>query len=338
VAEKRYQVFVSSTLTDLREEREQVLKVLLELDCIPSGMELFPASDEERWDLIRRVIDDCDYYIVVVGGRYGSVDEAGISYTEREYDYAVSVDKPVLGFIHEHPEELALGKSEQSEAAREKLERFRQKVQERICKSWSSAGELAAAVTTSLHQTMSRHPGVGWIRGDAEIPPEIRAQLAELRRRVVEAEGRVADAARKAAEEAEDPPPPDRSLAQGRDPFVLDYQILDNDGNRVEQRPWHTSWNQLLLIVGPVVRDLVTPASAREALDLAIAEATQQPTWAVQVQRSGFNQVMLQFEALGFVEYVSSEVVGWRLTARGRRTLAGALAIRRPRLSTLSGR
>jgi len=41
--EKRYQVFVSSTFEDLREERAEVMRVLLQLNCIPSGMELFPA-------------------------------------------------------------------------------------------------------------------------------------------------------------------------------------------------------------------------------------------------------------------------------------------------------
>src|ERR1700730_2626217 len=74
---KRYQVFVSSTYDDLREERSEVMRALLELDCIPSGMELFPAADEDQWTLIKEVIDDCDYYVVIIGGRYGSL-QAGI--------------------------------------------------------------------------------------------------------------------------------------------------------------------------------------------------------------------------------------------------------------------
>ncbi|MCX6381232.1 MAG: DUF4062 domain-containing protein, partial [Armatimonadetes bacterium] len=58
--DKRYQVFVSSTYQDLQEERQEVMHALLELDCIPSGMELFPAADEAQWSLIKKVIDDCD--------------------------------------------------------------------------------------------------------------------------------------------------------------------------------------------------------------------------------------------------------------------------------------
>lgn len=44
--DKRYQVFVSSTFTDLKEERKHVIQTLMEMDCIPAGMELFPAIDE----------------------------------------------------------------------------------------------------------------------------------------------------------------------------------------------------------------------------------------------------------------------------------------------------
>ena len=42
--DKRYQVFISSTFEDLQEERRQVMQALLALDCIPTGMELFPRQ------------------------------------------------------------------------------------------------------------------------------------------------------------------------------------------------------------------------------------------------------------------------------------------------------
>ena len=64
--DKKYQVFVSSTYEDLQMERQEVMHALLELDCIPSGMELFPAANEDQWTLIKGVIDDCDYYLVII--------------------------------------------------------------------------------------------------------------------------------------------------------------------------------------------------------------------------------------------------------------------------------
>ena len=70
--DKRYQVFVSSTYEDLQEERREVMQALLKMNCIPTGMELFPAADDDSLTLIQRFISDCDYYIVIVGGRYGT--------------------------------------------------------------------------------------------------------------------------------------------------------------------------------------------------------------------------------------------------------------------------
>ena len=112
--DKRYQVFVSSTFEDLQEERKTVIQILLENDCIPCGMELFPASNEEQWSFIKSVIDDCDYYLLIIGGRYGSTNKDGISYTQMEYEYARSKNKPIIAFIHKNPNELPKSKTEKS--------------------------------------------------------------------------------------------------------------------------------------------------------------------------------------------------------------------------------
>jgi Domain of unknown function (DUF4062) len=178
--EKRYQVFVSSTYKDLQEERQQVIQALLELDCIPAGMELFPASDEDRWSLIRGVIDDCDYYTVIVGGRYGSPDAEGISYTEREYDYAVASGKPVLGFLHANPDDIPSGKTEIAPEAREELEAFRDKVSQRMCRMWRTPDELGGAVSRSLIKLIKSHPAVGWVRADNVLSAEQLAEMAGL--------------------------------------------------------------------------------------------------------------------------------------------------------------
>lgn len=52
--DKRYQVFVSSTFTDLKDERSAVIQTLMKMDCIPAGMELFPAMDEEQFEFIKK--------------------------------------------------------------------------------------------------------------------------------------------------------------------------------------------------------------------------------------------------------------------------------------------
>jgi hypothetical protein len=75
-----YSVFVSSTYEDLRGERAAVQKALLQLRCMPIGMELFGSADEETWDFIKRQIEACDYYVVIVADKYGSTAVDGLSH------------------------------------------------------------------------------------------------------------------------------------------------------------------------------------------------------------------------------------------------------------------
>lgn len=121
----RYQVFISSTFVDLKDERQKVYEALQRMNCIPAGMELFPATDEDQFEFIKKVIDDCDYYVVIVGNRYGSISDDGISYTEKEYRYAVEKNIPVSAFIHDAPETIPASKSEKDLRLLKKLEKFR---------------------------------------------------------------------------------------------------------------------------------------------------------------------------------------------------------------------
>jgi Holliday junction DNA helicase RuvB subunit len=175
---RRYQVFVSSTFEDLIEERRHVMQALLETKCIPTGMELFPASSEGQWKLIQRVIDDCDYYVVIIGGRYGSEGIGGVSYTEMEYDYAVSSGKSVIGFYHDDPDSLIGSKLEKNDQHRRKLEAFTTKVRSRMCRSWRTPDGLASAIKSAVLHAIEHDRKPGWIRA-SDLPSS--AAIANLK-------------------------------------------------------------------------------------------------------------------------------------------------------------
>ncbi len=147
--ETRYQVFVSSTYEDLKAERQEVMHALLKLECIPAGMELFPAANEDQWSLIKKVIKECDYYIVISAGRYGSLGPEGQSYTEMEYRYAVELGKPVIGFLHKDPLQLPAARVEQTDEGRGKLKTFRELLQQKMCKYWETPSSARSSVGAS---------------------------------------------------------------------------------------------------------------------------------------------------------------------------------------------
>jgi nucleoside 2-deoxyribosyltransferase len=185
--DKRYQIFISSTFSDLKEERNKVMQTIMSLDCIPAGMELFPAMDEEQFEFIKRIIDDCDYYLLIVGARYGSMDDNGVSYTEKEYDYAVSKGIPVIAFLHHDISSLPMSKADLDEMLRKKLEQFRKKVETgRLVQYWKNADDLNAKVAVSLPKTIKVFPRTGWVRANLLSNAESLQEMNELRKELAE--------------------------------------------------------------------------------------------------------------------------------------------------------
>ncbi|WP_296639720.1 DUF4062 domain-containing protein [Roseinatronobacter sp.] len=181
MSQKKYQVFVSSTFRDLVDERQDAIRNILDLKHIPAGMELFPAADVEQLDYIKKVIDECDYYLLIVGGRYGSMDTDGVSYTEREYDYAVDSGKTIIAFVHKDPAAIPVGKSDIDSSVVEALNRFREKVMTgRLVKSWRNRQELEPLVLKSLIHAFNDFPQIGWIRGDSAATDTILEQSNKI--------------------------------------------------------------------------------------------------------------------------------------------------------------
>ena len=186
--ERKHQVFVSSTYRDLIDERQHVIHALLELDCIPAGMELFPAADEDAWTLIREVIDSSDYYLLIIAGKYGSENSDGVSYTEMEFDYAVSINKPIICFVHQNTDDLTGSKIEKLEEKQKKIKEFRQKAEQKHCKFWKNSEDLGGKVSRSLVQLKKKHPSDGWIPGKFAADEKLFRKLEELRTRILELE------------------------------------------------------------------------------------------------------------------------------------------------------
>ena len=177
---KKYTVFVSSTYEDLKEERQEVMQALLEMDCIPCGMELFPAADEDQFEFIKSIIDDCDYYILILAGKYGSTNASGISYTELEFQYAIDKSIPIISFIHKNINTLPLFKCEHSDEKVEKLSKFTSLAKEKLCKFWENKEQLSGLVSRSMIQLINRHPAIGWVRANLVSNEETLTKITQL--------------------------------------------------------------------------------------------------------------------------------------------------------------
>ncbi|WP_462252720.1 DUF4062 domain-containing protein [Ferruginibacter sp.] len=184
--DKKLQVFVSSTYTDLIKERQAAVEAILSSGNIPAGMELFSAGDESQMTVIERWIDESDIYLLILGGRYGSIDiKTGKSYTQLEYEYAMEKNKPLFSvvinnsIIEERVKKMGLVAIEQHNP--KALELFRSSVLKNLVKFWDDTKDIKIAIHETLSEFGYRKELIGWIRGDNSVDTTILAeQIARL--------------------------------------------------------------------------------------------------------------------------------------------------------------
>ncbi len=157
-ARVKYQVFISSTYQDLKDARLEVLKAILRNDQIPAGMEAFPATNDRGWEIIRRTIDESDYYVLLLGGHYGSYrsGQRGPSWTEYEYDYARKRGLPVLAFMRDRartPGNLIETDPDKTKRLADFIARVRS---QHLSRTWGTAEELCGMVGEALRYHTAR--------------------------------------------------------------------------------------------------------------------------------------------------------------------------------------
>ncbi len=281
------------------------MQALLELNCFPSGMELFPAANETQWGWIKKVIDESDYYIVIVAGRYGTIAPGkGMSYTEMEYRYAVEQKKPVIGFLHEDISKIPQGQCEATPKGRDALLKFRDLVGSRLCKMYRDPTDLGGKVSRSITQLISQSPGIGWIRADAVSALGDPKQILLLRDQIDELKGKL-ESLKKAPEGQE-------NLSQGDDMFEVDIYYDEQEwvpsypGStshhwKFKKRHWikrSYTWNQWFKAIAPKLIDEAEEQDIKEKIDIAL-----DATLDSELQEQFKNKKTLQVGDMGFTRF-----------------------------------
>lgn len=339
--DKIYQVFVSSTFEDLQEERKEVMQALLELDCMPAGMELFPASNDDQWTLIKRVIDNCDYYLLIIGGRYGSTNDKGVSYTQMEFEYAIETGKPIISFLPKSPGDIPSSKCEQDSNKQQKLEQFKELAKKKLVKYWTTPENLGSVVSRSMIKLIKDFPAEGWVRGNT-IDENSMKEIANLQKENQELRTKLERI-------ATEPPKGSETLLQGNDMFrfgltfcaIKKRTAIEYDCK--EKAP--TTWNKIFAKIAPFMIDECTEYTLRRVLnDFAgsfekwISSLNNYKDMRFddfEVSTETFIQIIVQLKALGLIEVSSKKhsttdkATYWSLTQYGDYVMTQLLALKK---------
>lgn len=341
--DKRYQVFVSSTYLDLQDERKEVMQALLELDCIPAGMELFPASNDDQWTLIKKVIDDCDYYVLILAGRYGSVNEEGIGYTEMEYRYALETKKPIISFLYKNPGDIPSSKTEETQEGKERLKLFRELTQKKMTKYWTNPFDLGSVVSRSMITLIKTYPATGWVKTDNIVDENTMKEMLRLQKENNELKEQLEKNNVKAPDGID-------SLAQGEDEVVLnfEYRYLNKQKNRLtNSADFIFTWNEIYKAIAPYLVNECDEVDMAEVIKNYMKEKCYDELMILksemkihtyekfQIKNSHFQIIKVQFQALGLIQKsvknrsVKDNLTYWKLTPYGERIMTQLVAIKK---------
>lgn len=345
--EKRYQVFVSSTYEDLQEERKEVMQALLELDCIPAGMELFPASNDDQWTLIKQVIDDCDYYLLIIGGRYGSTNEDGKSYTQMEFEYALEVGKPIISFLPKNPQMIPTGKCDADAEKKEKLEKFKELTKKKMIKYWENPENLGSVVSRSMVKLIKDFPAEGWVKSNSAVDEVSLAEISKLQKENSELRERLQAIATEAPKGTE-------KFAQGDDTISVTFSLRCVKKRTNKLCTYTTSldfsWNELFASIAPGMIDECTEIEMGHTIRRLICSYKSvffndqefeliDSNWTreLTIKKEDFERIKVQFRALGLICLSSKKRTRstkdtntyWTLTPYGDYIMTQLLAIKK---------
>ncbi len=343
---KKMQVFVSSTYTDLRDERQAAVEAILTAGHIPAGMELFAAGDQSQLDTIKRWIRDSDIFMLILGARYGSIEpESEKSYVQIEYEYALELGMPVFAAVMHDDYRRSRVKRDGEDILElkfpEQYADFRGTVLSKITRFYESVGEVKLIVHESLPSLIRDREMDGWIRGaDAKTVQDVE-ERRELEQQVRDLEEQLNSLKLTDESSAEE-------FAAGEEVIRLPFES-DAGNGEVE-----VTWDDLFRIAGKASLHNPGIAHIRAAVSYYIASVHHPAIDGVRgrITDDDFSTIQSQFVALQYVSIESAYqqeaasedpfigslpacwVTGWRLTDRGQRKLAELIAIRRAQPST----
>jgi hypothetical protein len=175
---KKYHIFLSSTPDDLKNERQEVEGIIWNLGHIPIVMGSCDMNDKTGQRLIKKNIEECDYFLALVAHKYGA--EKRPSPPEAEFNHAVKAGIPVIALIIDEKARWKASKKEKEASLVKVLENFKDKLRNYPYETWATTAELRQRAQTLLIEELTLNPRQGWTRADQAIQPGVANELARL--------------------------------------------------------------------------------------------------------------------------------------------------------------
>ncbi|MDR2952140.1 MAG: DUF4062 domain-containing protein [Treponema sp.] len=175
----KYHIFIGSTLDDLKNERREASRIVMELGHIPVSAEYLNARLRNWEQLLAKTIEECDYFIAIVAHKYAP-SSGETSPLEEEYVIARKKNIPVISVIIDEKARWKASKREKEEGLAKKLEEFKDKLRAGPYETWLNSVDLCQKLQNLLILQMNLSPQSGWVKADQKVAPSVANELSRL--------------------------------------------------------------------------------------------------------------------------------------------------------------
>jgi len=175
----KYHIFIGSTLDDLKNERKELPRIILELGHIPVTADYLDETARNASELLQKVIEECDYFIALVGNKYSGSD-GEVSPLVEQLSIATKKGIPVLALIIGEKVRSKPAKKEKEPALIRKLDDLKARLQEGSYETWTNSPDLCQKAQSLLVQELNIHARPGWVKAEKLIDPTVANELSRL--------------------------------------------------------------------------------------------------------------------------------------------------------------
>ena len=175
----KYHIFIGSTLDDLKNERRDIPRIIMELGHIPVTAEPLDSSVRNYNKLLEKTIEECDYFVAVVAYKYAPKGSKS-SPLDTECKIAQKKNIPVLALIIDEKARWKAAKKEKEAGLVTKLNDFKKRLSAGPCDTWLNPSELNLKIQSLLVQQINIEPQTGWVKAEQAVTPMVANELARL--------------------------------------------------------------------------------------------------------------------------------------------------------------
>jgi len=301
VGKKKYQIFISSTYLDLQDERQAAVEAILGSKHIPAGMELFRAGNASQLDTIKKWIDESDIYMLILGGRYGSIEpKTGKSYTQLEYEYALEKKIPVFAVVLSNSFlyiKATDGKYEVFEKENiDKYGEFKKFVMSKVIKPVDDCKDIQIAIKDSIVELEDECKLVGWVKASEAISETILRSVETLTEENINLKEENEKLKNLLNNKMKI-----ENIAQGDDEIEIRYIIKTDYNSSWNSRKIMISWDNLFSAIGPDFIAAKNIENSKSLISHDLERYAEKKYYDIQINEDDFNTIKIQFDALNLI-------------------------------------